>query len=133
MSRFIFGSATLLYNTTVVNGCNTDVYVFVEFDSPIVGGLTVLDPQPASGWVLYNAGSASVDGQSVYRYVYAYGSGTQMTSLASGDETGNVFSSVGVNSGLTEAQYKTLAEYPFNVAVRTAVASASDGKIDTLD
>ena len=43
-----------------------------------------------------------------------------MTSLASGDETGNVFSSVGVNSGLTEAQYKTLAEYPFNVAVRTA-------------
>lgn len=106
--------------------------MFVEFDSPIVGGLTVLEPQPASGWVLYNAGSASVDGQSVYRYVYAYGSGTQMTSLGSGIETGSVFSSVGVNSGLSEAQYKTLAEYPFNVAVRTAVASASDGNIDTV-
>lgn len=129
---YVYGSDTLPYNTTVINNSNTDVYVFVEFDSPVIGGSTVLTPVVASGWELYDEGSGTVEEQSVYKYIFAYRSGGTMTALSSGVETGNVFSSVAVNTGLTEAQYGDLGSYPFHVTVRTAVASASDGNAGTV-
>lgn len=129
---FVYGSSEADYNTTVLNNSNTDVYVFVEFDSQIIGGNTILVPQPAAGWELYDEGSTAVDGQSVWKYVYAYGSGGSMTTLASTVETGNVFEKIAVSDKLTEEQYKTLAEHPFHVVIRAAVASGSDGNADTV-
>lgn len=129
---FVYGSAEADYNTTVLNNSNTDMYVFVEFDSQIIGGNTILTPEAAAGWELYDEGTTTVDGQSVYKYVYAYGNGGSMTALASSIETGNVFEKVMVTDKLTEEQYKTLGEHPFHVVIRAAVASASDGNADTV-
>lgn len=129
---FIYGTDTLNYNTTLINNSNTDVYAFIEFCSPVVNGTTVLTPTLKSGWALYDEGSGTVEGQNVHKYIIAYSNGESMTRLASGVETGSVFQSIAVNGDLTEAQYKKLAENPFHVFVRAAVASASDGNIDTV-
>lgn len=43
-----------------------------------------------------------------------------------------MFQSIAVLGSLTEDQYKTLAEYPFHVTARAAVASGSDGNEETV-
>ena len=126
---FIYGSTTLDYSTGLQSSATTDVYVFVEFDSPIISGSPLLTPEPGSGWVLYDEDTTEIEEQTLHRYIFAYCNGSKMTKLSSGIKLENVISSVSVMSNLSEAQFTSLRDNPFHIVARSVVASA-DGNGD---
>ena len=78
-------------------------------------------------WVLFDEGTAEIDGENLHKYVFAYSNGSEMTKLPSGASVSGVFSSVSVMPDLSETDYQSLHDYPFHVIARSVVASADEG------
>lgn len=126
-----FGATSLDYNAVVENNGNTGIYVFIEFDTPLIGTDPMLVPTEADGWVLYDEGTATINNVSYKKYVFAYSDGNTMTEVASDGKTGDVFSGVSIAS-MTQSQYETISNKPFHVVARSVASSSSDGNIDTV-
>ena len=84
-------------NPVITNDATSEMYVFIEVDTPVVGVDSIYEYDAGDGWTLVESSEG--------KEVYAYASGDSMTTLAIEESTDALTSQLTLSENLSNAEF----------------------------